>query len=616
MTYPSNSVFYRAEQASKEFLEHVSTALTGCASLLREDTSLAKTRTDLDTYTVDVFASLPVDESFRLNPKTVGVASAALVNQRRLLRGIDSGGSESSLVGMNAAATESRAIRQLIELLSLHSQQSSAEERSADAILSFQLTADRPSLDELDSEDEQVKHELSITRGDLRAAQLVHAVDLVIELTQSELVQIAEKRDVERSAGDVLQRGKAAFGVSLALNASEGPVQSLFDERRDMTYEKEVNLIELAARNRIARSVYSAPTTMRSVRPQQIIAAAHHYRLEKSGQRGGMILRSFAPLEPLLGWDWLTIEALAEIGEMVARDDYFSRLMIAAAQLRQQYPSLQLDISNGVAPTARQLIGEWFDQGQSKPTLPTMTLLREWQRVTSTKNLAYGMDSLRKIDAALHTLGWLAQMVFVASMSGTLAVEVDAVYTYETLRWANIKGQLVELTNLIQRELTLLLTERLLRALLFESSSNSGTIDRQRDRLARTVAALADEQFDTVPLFTNFEAVMMPIVDAFVPSHNVPAYKTVVRATGAALSAVALFDCRCAAMFAVAGVLARGISFDAAGMQRGINSLVFADSMHASFDVVAHVAFDLAIPTIMAHTVALAELAAREKETA
>lgn len=473
------TTFDQAEELSDTFLDRIVSGLRyTVAALRRNDTDIAA----LLAHSNDAFASMPVDGSKRSDPDVQAIALAALrQHQQSLLnRSVD-----------GAAVTEDASIfRRLVESLSVL--KDSRKRINADALLSFQLTAAQPSADELDSDDEETAQRLSRTRSDLRVALLVHDIAAVFELTESEMVQIALKRE----AHELVANAEAQIGSSLLLKDGDVEIEAIFDAKTAFA-DQQCDYRQFSVRNQYAQAVLAGADDMQTTRRRQtplVIAAAHHY--EQSGAQALSVAPvAFSPLEPLMDWHKLSSNTLAQIGTLVYEDN--------AALL------------------------------QRKPARPTA--------------------GSEKLIVVLRTVQWLVQLTYLASISGVLAVRIGTIHQYETTQWMQIKALLVQLSEVIEEDVVM--------PLLAGQEEVLRRLDAKKRRQAM-LAALSQ-----------------------LPS-------------GPAVRALLHFNGRCAGLLAIAGVLARGVTFDAAGERRGINPLVFADSLHASFDVAAHIALEMAVPAL------------------
>lgn len=616
-----------SERIGAQFLNRVSSTLERALAEFDSQASVAEARATLEHETRATIASMPAAAHQRFQRDVQNQFVDFYQQHLKLMS--------------NAEAAEDFALyRQLVESLSVHTQRASIEERSSDAVLSFELTADQPSVDELDSEDREVARQLSLIRGDLRVAMLVHDIDTVLRLTELELVQIAEKREAH-GVGEYRNPPPVAYGSLLIANENR-VLTELLNVDEELAPEKPMQPAEFAARNRIMRGIFARRQPEQS--PARIAIAAAHMRY--SGQkyaaelRQMLLPRAIVALEPLMMWRSLNNTALAQIAFIVKKDNDAEYRNAAFDALYRNSHVLELinsgtplfDGSSLPMVTYDEALRDWMSNATDKASvgvvqtaLAALSLQEEARALAANTDeralLDYVEPMYTKVTLVLRTVELLAQLVFLSSMSGTLAVRTAAVYAYEDEQWHTIKEQLKAIGVALERQLAGLALERLMRALAAEVSSLY-LADTERAaaayrQIGTGALGLLRETIDVHTVALKFSDVARGLLVTALPdmgAERMQFYSALIDSTAGALDTVNHFFARAAALFAAAGVLARGITFDADGKRRGINVLEFADTLHASFDVAANTAFKIGLPLLRAQSKLLTLHLVKESE--
>lgn len=630
------SDFELSERIGAQFLSRVSSTLERALAEFSSQASVAEARNALEKETQQAIAAMPAATDQRQQREVQNLFIDFYQQHLRLLA--------------NPEASEDSALyRRLVEALSVHTQRASIDERSADAVLSFELTADQPSMDELDSEDREVARQLSLIRGDLRVALLVHDTDVVMRLTELELVHIAQKRE----AHGVLEYDNpppVAYGSLLIAN-QDRVLTELLNVDEELAPAKDIEPLDFAARSRILRGIYADQRQRgNGVSTPIAIAAAH---VQQSGQLAGAAMAALPrdrvlpqrvlTLQPLIEWNSLSNAALAQISAIINNDTEARQRAAALDALYSEPRAAALassaalyDGSTLPMVTYDEALRDWMRGRRDEASLDVvqaalgaLALQEESTRLATSGKLDerllldYVEPMYKKVAVVLRTVEFLAQLVFLSSMAGTLTVRSAAVYEYEDAAWHEIKQQLVAIGVALERQLAGLALERLMRALAGEVGALY-TDDAERAaaayrQIGTGVLGLLHSTVDVHIVSLKFSELARSLLAAALPdmsAERVQFHAALIESTAASLDTISHFFGRTAALFATAGVLARGITFDAAGKRRGINVLEFADTLHASFDVAAHAAFQVGFPVLRAQSKLLTlHLAAEERHS-
>jgi hypothetical protein len=246
----------------------------------------------------------------------------------------------------------------------------------------------------------------------------------------------------------------------------------------------------------------------------------------------------------------------------------------------------------------------------------TLQLIQRHVKDEFVPYLNYSVAEHTKIALVLRVMRWAVQLTYLASTAGSLAVRPAALYDYETTKWGDIKLLLVAFAKVLERDTAVRAYERLLRALTVEIFVQYQSRDKDAalayERLAKIAAKTLAENADSTTPFLKYSALAIETINTVLPTladERRRFYTAVTNAVGSSLRAISTFNGRCAALFAAAGTLARGINYNAAGERHGIDVSDFGDTLHAALDVSAHITFNNALPIVTNQSVIFAALA-------
>lgn len=603
--------FEKRERTSEVFLETVVDALDAARVALADTSSYAACETKLTSQCRRLFSALPLSKESRRCEKVQAAATRALTQQLELL-------------GKQDIETNWSIYREFLELVSVHNSSDCKSARGDDALLSFELTADRPSADEVESMSEEERLHLSRTRGDLRVAMLIHDVDAVLALVESEIVQIAR------------QRAMIANVENRSLPAMMAPrvVEPLFDVETEKSCGGKLGSVERRARSQLARLAF-VPVSRRES-PRCAITAAHIRMSDARPQcepAAALLPTPKQDLLPLLEWKSLSTEALESIAALV-RDDavhcgdmqayaalYHDELVL---ELRHRYASHGCRSGPTMYDSAEPLetvMAQWRSAAEAQyefddDTRLKLALIDASARQLNNIDCNYTFATHRKAGLVLRVLQWATQLVYLASCAGTLCVQTNLAHNSESVHWSAVKHALSTLAVELNTQLGVLSYERFLRALAIEIRlTYAGRLSVQVAAYAR-LACMLRELFDDAnhdlkrTAMTAYGTLALRALATVVPDldeQRQSFYLTLIRAIEASLRSLSLFSSRAAGLMMMGATLAR-----CAGAG-GINSLVYADSLHASFDVAMQRAFDIALPLVANQTLLLSEYFDKER---
>jgi hypothetical protein len=390
-----------------------------------------------------------------------------------------------------------------------------------------------------------VRDESGMTRGDLATAAQAVELDTVMMVSESEIVGIAVRRDKHGSDDDEDEEEEAAEAVKTPTTkkvATDRYVVPIYDERLQPRAAIAAAHFSLSAADPVP---VPTPTTL-------------------------PILRNI--LQPLLNQPTFTAAALARTYQIVEKDD-------ALRQRRRVYRVFVSDIDNRVHMVQSPLA-----------TGPPGNKSRELD----------GNDEdsvVKKTALALHGLHWIVRMIYLASMAGSIQLFVASAYSYETVAWSGIKTRISALATSLDRS-----TGTIVLANLFDQLARFGSAPGGQAGIWAALERSKTSFFANESLYTTAGLTAL----SGTSDKKLGFYVHLTLASGAALSCIGRFLARCASLVAISGALASpASSLSAAGERRGINSLVFSDTLHASLDVDAAQAFEFAVPLLLAQSAIL-----------
>lgn len=597
MSLIQESEFEQSKRVSDDFLARVDAALEGAAVALDSDKSYAETRRELVAHCRAMFTALPVSESHRLNREFRRRAEAALKQQLALMAG-------------DVRVDENSGVyREWLEMASVLTYRRSDEARSQDALLPFEMTQYKPDVEIIDSMPLDEGKLLASIRGDLRVAVEVHDTNIVMVLVEQQLIDIGQRRE---------QIARAA-GVKLPAIERPARVVPLFDAGRELQNLKLGRTAlpgERAARAQLARLAFESPAEAFTVTAARSVMQS---RAGPSVVYDSLLPRRTDFADALLQWpsSELTVDALSTAGLMV-RDDpefYRSRQVLDAlytdltvAELGSRLPDNEAGDINEPATTLAGALERWAEA----TALDAVTLVEADVDLAADGDsvaLNYPLMTFAKAALALRTLEWAAQLVYLASVSGTLYVHTAALYDFETELWTAIKTRLRTLSATLDSQLAGLAYERFLRALASEISPAMADDDEGGaaafERVAQIANELARGSAEKREFMSNFTGIARDTIQFVLPTldrDRLRLHVHLIDTTDASLRAVARYDARCAGLIVMAGALARSSYVDEQGVERAFNSEVFADTLHSAFDLDGRLAFTLALPLIGTQT--------------
>lgn len=389
------------------------------------------------------------------------------------------------------------------------------------------------------------RDESGMTRGDLATASQAVELDTVMMVSEIEIVGIAVRRD----GGD-----------------GDGAEDKLASE-----------VVAAPVAKKVVLERYVVPFEEERVQPRAAIAAAH-FSLSLAdptptlAQQILPTLRNI--LRPLLNQPAFTAMALARIYRIIEKDN----------DLRQRRRVYEIFMS--AVDTRVHTV---------QSALATSPPGNKSQELDGNDN-----DSVvKKTALALHGLHWIVRMIYLASMAGSLQLFVASAYPYETATWTGIKERMVALASSLDRS-----AGKVVLANLFDQLDCFRSVPDTRVRIWLMLDVYKTTFLASESLYT---ALGLAAIDQLgVSDEKLGFYTHLTRASGTALSCIGRFLARCASLIAISGALASpAASLSAAGERRGINSLVFADTLHASFDTDAAQAFEFAVPLLLAQSAIL-----------
>lgn len=593
--------FEKTGRTTSEFLTTLSGALEECIAVLNRETSVAKTEQQTRELFRRMLVVWPVDSALRARRDFQIRLGSLLERQNQLLDG--------------KSEFNEGLYREWLESMSVFTARSTPDNRGQDALLSYEITADRPSYDELHAQggDEAVK-KLSRTRGDLRVAMLHTDITEVLVLVESELLQIALRRQA------LMERELRALPEPSRPVEIE-PLFSIETEQAKLA-ENDMKPLDRHARRRLARLILNVPRDA----PLAAVSAAHatmhsaqRKRFDDGGERVLMVPRAVNPTQALVHWQSLTAEAIAAIVAL-DRDDTEFKTRVADMDALYTDRMLQSLLAGGgaymapydvnlPAPTLSQATNEWArtagESANLREALATVGIQETQMRFAAEDNmnaLDYNVGALKKATRTLRVLEWAARLVYAASVAGTLRVYSAAIFDFETPEWTTLKTRLRDYVRTIEKEVGMYSYERLLRALAVQVRFVYATdIEGAADAYTRLGLLAFEQSIDANRAFNSYNTLADAAITHVLPtlsSAQRAFFSAVTNAVASSLRSIGRFIGRCAALIAMSGALAGAITYDASGAARGINSNVFADSLHASLDSDAHFAFETALPLV------------------
>jgi hypothetical protein len=629
--------FVSCEENSEGFMASVESALTAAELLVRANVDVDRTYNVLAEQARSVLRTLVVARSDRTRPE-VQRAFVALLN-----RHIDE--LQDARDGVAPIGSDSAQYRDLLALLSLRQRKGKGSGGgggpAADALLSFQLTANQPTADELDADDPSVAESLARVRADLRISLLDGDIAAVFALTESEIVAIARKREAHALL-EYSYPPSDAFGDSLLLSADEDAEPLLSAKQLPVSRMDRADLLERTL-SPLRSLTLSLPT---------VLAAAHissrrqHHK--RSAPRTKTTRRALAgvrdQLTPLRGWNSVDRKTLAAINRIVAADPQYERGVkkIAALTsvvgndeayfgvedtLRSLDDAASYDTDEGLLQRSpddemgalRALLKPWaimLDDGQT--SLPDKFTVAQRVRALAdawvAKRQQSSSSSARSDDLQVQTqrrllqvqvhVKFVAQLVYLAAMAGSLCARITSIYDFESGQWTAIKDRFERVVAAYELVQTVALLESTLHAV---AVSTRLTVDKSNNpaklyiRIAGSLRLLVTaSELDSRNFLSTARQVLAEVRPLFNNGQG-RFVRTLMQAADAAFALGVRALAESAVKMAIGAALARGISRDADNERRGIDVYAFADTLHAASDVADYTNFGIAAPVLLAY---------------